>query len=221
MALRLTGEGAVPDLPWHRRQAGHRAARSARPASGTGQSSRNQGVVRLLRAVPGVPGPRPGGRRPLPGLRQRPGDELADHPGAHPGRGGRRPADQARGQGRSRRARRPGRRPVRPVHVKPHPVFGRSGDNLTVTVPVTFAEAGPGRRGQGAAHGGAPVTVRMPPGTPNGRTLRVRGKGVRRKDGTPGDLLVTVEVTVPQKLNGKARSAIEDLREATAGRRPA
>jgi molecular chaperone DnaJ len=106
------------------------------------------------------------------------------------------------------------------VHVKPHPVFGRSGENLTVTVPVTFAELALGAEVKVPAHGGAPVTVRIPPGTPNGRTFRVAGKGVRRKDGTTGALLVTVEVTVPQNLNGKARSAIEDLREATAGADP-
>ena len=103
------------------------------------------------------------------------------------------------------------------VHVTPHKVFGRSGDNLTVTVPVTFAELALGAEVKVPAHRGAPVTVRIPAGTPNGRTFRVQGKGVRRKDGTTGSLLVTVEVMVPKDLNGKARSAIEDLREATAG----
>jgi molecular chaperone DnaJ len=106
------------------------------------------------------------------------------------------------------------------VHVKQHPVFGRSGDNLTVTVPVMFAELALGAEVKVPSHRGAPVTVRIPPGTPNGRTFRVQGKGVRRKDGTTGSLLVTVEVMVPQNLNGKARTAIEDLREATAGQDP-
>ena len=106
------------------------------------------------------------------------------------------------------------------VHVKPHPVFGRSGANLTVTVPVTFAELTLGAEVKVPAHRGAPVTVRIPPGTPNGRTFMVRGKGVRRKDGTTGNMLVTVEVTVPKDLNSKARSAIEELREATAGQDP-
>jgi molecular chaperone DnaJ len=106
------------------------------------------------------------------------------------------------------------------VHVKQHPVFGRSGDNLTVTVPVSFAELALGAEVKVPSHRGAPVTVRIPQGTPNGRTFRVQGKGVRRKDGTTGSLLVTVEVMVPQSLNGKARNAIEDLREATAGQDP-
>jgi molecular chaperone DnaJ len=106
------------------------------------------------------------------------------------------------------------------VHVRPHPVFGRSGSNLTVTVPVTFAELALGAEVKVPSLRGAPVTVRIPPGTPNGRTFLVRGKGVRRKDGTNGNLLVTVDVMVPRDLNGKARNAIEDLREATAGADP-
>jgi molecular chaperone DnaJ len=106
------------------------------------------------------------------------------------------------------------------VHVQSHPVFGRSGDNLTVTVPVTFPELTLGAEIKVPSHRGAPVTVRIPPGTPNGRVFRVAGKGVRRKDGTNGGLLVTVEVTVPEKLSGKAKDAIESLREATAGQDP-
>src|SRR5208283_5639460 len=87
------------------------------------------------------------------------------------------------------------------VHVKPHPVFGRSGSDLTVTVPVTFAELALGAEVKVPSHRGAPVTVRIPAGTPNGRTFRVPGKGVRRKDGTYGDLLVTVEVMVPKNVS--------------------
>jgi molecular chaperone DnaJ len=103
------------------------------------------------------------------------------------------------------------------VHVTAHAVFGRSGDNLTVKVPVTFPEAALGAEIKVPSHRGVPVTVRIPPGTPNGRTFRVRGKGVRRSDGTYGDLLVTVEVAVPLSMDGKAREALESFREATAG----
>jgi molecular chaperone DnaJ len=95
------------------------------------------------------------------------------------------------------------------VHVQPHPVFGRSADNLTITVPVTFPEAALGTTLKVPTMNGAPVTVRIPPGTASGRTLRVRGRGVPRKDGTRGDLLVTVEVAVPQKLSAKAKEALE------------
>jgi len=106
------------------------------------------------------------------------------------------------------------------VHVKPHPVFGRSGDNLTVTVPVTISELALGAEIKVPTHRGPAVTVRVPAGTPNGRVFRVPGRGARKKDGTLGALLVTVEVTVPQELSKKARSALEDLRSATASDDP-
>jgi molecular chaperone DnaJ len=106
------------------------------------------------------------------------------------------------------------------VHVAPHPVFGRSGHNLTVTVPVTFPEATLGAEIKVPSHRGMPVSVRIPAGTPNGRTFRVRGKGVRRSDGTMGDLLVTVNVQVPKDLGDKAIQALETFREATAGPDP-
>jgi molecular chaperone DnaJ len=107
------------------------------------------------------------------------------------------------------------------VHVTPHPVFGRSADNLTVTVPVTFTELALGAEIKVPSHRGVPVTVRIPPGTPNGRTFRIKGKGIRRSsDGLNGDLLVTVEVVVPPKLDVSARGALEAFREATAGEDP-
>ncbi|GAA2458753.1 molecular chaperone DnaJ [Streptomyces macrosporus] len=106
------------------------------------------------------------------------------------------------------------------VHVEPHPVFGRKGDNLTVTVPVTFPEAALGGEIKVPTLGGPPVTLRLPPGTPSGRTMRARGKGAVRKDGTRGDLLVTIEVTVPKDLSDKARDLLESYRDATAGEDP-
>ncbi len=106
------------------------------------------------------------------------------------------------------------------VHVDTHPVFGRKDDNLTVTVPVSFAEAALGGEVRVPTLGGPPVTLKLPPGTPNGRTMRARGKGAVRKDGSRGDLLVTVEVSVPTDLTGKAREAQEAYREATADQDP-
>jgi molecular chaperone DnaJ len=106
------------------------------------------------------------------------------------------------------------------VHVRPHPVFGRKGDNLTVTVPVSFPEAALGAEIKVPTLGGAPVTLKLAQGTANGRTLRVRGKGARRRDGSRGDLLVTVKVAVPQNLSDKARAALEAFREATASDDP-
>jgi molecular chaperone DnaJ len=65
-----------------------------------------------------------------------------------------------------------------------------------------------------------PVTLRIPPGTPNGRTFRVRGRGVSRKDGTKGDLLATVEVLVPNTLDDKSRELLSEFQTATAGEDP-
>ena len=97
----------------------------------------------------------------------------------------------------------------------PHPVFARKGDNLTVTIPVTFAEAALGGQVAVPVTGGGTVTLKIPAGTANGRTFRVRGKGVTRKDGTRGDLLATVDVQVPSGLTDEAREALERFVEAS------
>ena len=101
------------------------------------------------------------------------------------------------------------------LHVKPHPIFGRKGENLTLTLPVTFAEAALGADIKVPTLSGDDVTVRIAPGTPNGRTLRVKGRGVT-KGSTTGDLLVTVEVQVPQRVDGKALDALKKFAEETA-----
>lgn len=106
------------------------------------------------------------------------------------------------------------------VHVRPHPVFGRKGDNLTLTAPVTFNEAALGAEIEVPTLDGPPVRIKIAPGTPNGRTLRVRGKGVSRRDGTRGDLLVTVEVVVPEQLNEQAREALGNFAAAAGSTDP-
>jgi molecular chaperone DnaJ len=106
------------------------------------------------------------------------------------------------------------------VHVRPHELFGRTGDNLTIELPVTFPEAALGADVKVPTLDGTTVTLKLPPGTTSGRVLRVRGKGVPRRDGTKGDLLVTVEVAVPQKVTGKAKEALEAYRTATASDNP-
>jgi molecular chaperone DnaJ len=106
------------------------------------------------------------------------------------------------------------------VHVAPHSLFGRKGDNLTLTVPVRFDEAALGADIAVPTSKGDRVTLRVPPGTDNGRTFRVKGKGAPRRDGTLGDLLVTVQVETPKSLDDASRSAIEALRTAAAGHDP-
>jgi len=100
------------------------------------------------------------------------------------------------------------------VHVAAHPLFGRRGDNLTVTVPLSFDEAALGATISVPTLNGAPVSLKVPAGTPNGRTFRARGRGARRRDGSPADLLVTVEVQVPRMLSSDERTAVEALRTA-------
>jgi molecular chaperone DnaJ len=106
------------------------------------------------------------------------------------------------------------------VHVEPHPVFGRDGDNLTLTVPVTFPEAALGAKLQVPTLEGSTVTVKLPAGTPSGRVLRVKGRGVNRSGHPAGDLLVRVEVAVPQRLSDKAKRAVEDFADATSEQSP-
>jgi molecular chaperone DnaJ len=106
------------------------------------------------------------------------------------------------------------------VHVRPHPIFGRAGDNLKLTVPVTFTEAALGAEIEVPTLGGMPVKLRIPGGTPNGRTFRVRGKGVGKRDGSKGDLLVTVEVIVPEALTDQARQALSSYADAVGTSNP-
>ena len=99
------------------------------------------------------------------------------------------------------------------VRVAPHELFGRRGRDLTLTVPVTFSEAALGSTVKvPTLHG--PVTLRIPAGTPSGRTLRVRGRGVKSGKST-GDLLVTIEVAVPARLTDAQKEAVEALASAS------
>jgi molecular chaperone DnaJ len=105
------------------------------------------------------------------------------------------------------------------VHVTPHPVFGRTGNDLTIKVPVTFAELALGTTLTVPTLDDK-VSLRVAPGTASGRVLRVRGKGIARRDGQTGDLLVTLQVAVPSNMDDKARKALEEYRVATSGHDP-
>ena len=103
--------------------------------------------------------------------------------------------------------------------INPHQLFGRRGDDLTLVVPVTFPELTLGADLTVPTLEGGSVRLRVPPGTRSGRTFRVKGRGVTSKKGA-GDLLVTVEVAVPQKLSDAERKAVEALAAASDGRSP-
>jgi molecular chaperone DnaJ len=101
------------------------------------------------------------------------------------------------------------------VRVGSHALFGRRGDNLTLELPVSYPEAALGANVEVPTLNG-PVTLKVPAGTPNGKTFRVRGKGVPKKGGH-GDLLVTVNVDVPGKLSREERQLLKQLQEAQKG----
>ena len=100
------------------------------------------------------------------------------------------------------------------VHVAPHPLFGRVGNDLTVRAPVSFADAALGAEVSVPTLDGPPVKLRIKPGTQPGSRHRVRGRGIAGKKAT-GDLIVTVDVVVPTRLSDAERSAIEQLAAAT------
>ena len=101
------------------------------------------------------------------------------------------------------------------LHVKPHPIFSRKAENILLTLPVTFVEATLGADIKVPTLDGEEVTVRLAPGTPNGRTLRVKGRGIK-KGSITGDLLATIEVQVPQKIEDEASEALKKFADATA-----
>jgi molecular chaperone DnaJ len=103
------------------------------------------------------------------------------------------------------------------VHVAPHPIFSRSGKtDLTVKVPITFPEAALGAQVKVPTLDSA-VTVKVPPGTQSGKTVRVRGKGIKRGSGDPGALLVTFDVVVPTELDNAQREEVEKLATTLSG----
>ena len=101
------------------------------------------------------------------------------------------------------------------VQIDPHRLFGRDGDQLCVTVPITYPEAALGGDVKVPTIEGDPVTIRIPSGTPNGRVFRVRNRGVATANDGRGDLLVTVEIAVPTELSDEEREALEALRNVS------
>ncbi len=102
------------------------------------------------------------------------------------------------------------------VTVAPHPIFGRDGNNLTITVPIKFDEAVNGADIKVPVLDGTPVTIRIPAGTKSGSKFRARGKGVAKPQGATGDLIVTVEIAVPAELSNDAKRALNLFASATS-----
>ena len=100
------------------------------------------------------------------------------------------------------------------VSVVPHPVFSRKGENIHLKLPVSFTEAALGADIPVPTLDGDQVTLRIAAGTANGKTFRIKGRGIK-KGVNAGDLMVTIDVQVPQRIDGKAKKALEDFAEAT------
>lgn len=98
------------------------------------------------------------------------------------------------------------------LRIERHPIFARRGDDLTLKLPLSFTEAALGAKVAVPTLNG-PVTLKVPAGTSSGKTFRIRKQGVQRDRGRPGDLLVTVEVTVPDKLPKNAKKMLEEFRD--------
>lgn len=91
-------------------------------------------------------------------------------------------------------------------------LFGREGNNLTLKVPITYSEAALGTKLEVPTLNGG-VKLKIPAGTPSGKTFRVKGRGVQPESGKPGDLMVTVQVAVPTKVSKEEKKLLEDLQE--------
>ncbi len=97
------------------------------------------------------------------------------------------------------------------IHVERHPVYGRRGDDITIKVPVSYAEAALGTKLTVPTPRGESKTIRIPAGTADGRTFRIRGEGAPTRGNGSGDLLVTVALDVPERLTRKQKQLVEQL----------
>ncbi len=99
------------------------------------------------------------------------------------------------------------------VHVEPHPLFGRKGDDVTIEVPITYSEAALGTKLTVPTPHGARRTIKIPAGTQSGRVFRIRGEGAPKKNGATGDLLVTTRIQVPTNPSKEQRRLLRELGE--------
>lgn len=106
------------------------------------------------------------------------------------------------------------------VNVLPHAIFGRHGNDLTVTVPVSFPELVLGAEIQVPTLGGPHIIIHIPAGTPSGKMFRVPGKGIAVPGKDIGNLIVTVEVIVPGTVDAITRAGLEQLRRIDGGTGP-
>ncbi|MGY5763701.1 DnaJ C-terminal domain-containing protein [Brachybacterium sp. DNPG3] len=120
-----------------------------------------------------------------------------------------------RGKGRRGQGSAPAGDLLLALDVEPHPVWTADGANLRITVPVAYDEAVLGTTLEVPLLEGGSVKLKVAPGTPSGRVLRARGKGLKTAR-TTGDLLVEIAVAVPSSADDRVRAAVEELRDVLA-----
>jgi len=98
------------------------------------------------------------------------------------------------------------------IRVAKSKLFGRDGNNLTLKVPISYTEAALGSKIEVPTLNGG-VKLKVPAGTPSGKTFRVKGRGVQPETGRPGDLMITVQVAVPTKISKDEKKLLEQLAE--------
>lgn len=99
------------------------------------------------------------------------------------------------------------------VHVEPHPWFGRRDRDVTLKLPLTFPEATLGANVEIPTPAGEKLKLKIPPGTPSGKTFRLKGRGVPSNNGAASDLLVTVDIAVPKRLSKESKDLVKKLSE--------
>ena len=182
---------------------------------GRGVVARNQGPFALSQPCPRCRGAGTIVEHPCPTCRgTRRGHKTRRYSVKIPAGGQGRHQDPHQGQGRGRASRWAGRRPVRRrARVEEDDLFERRGDDVVVEVPVTLAEAALGARVKVPTPDGGKVSLKVPSGSQDGRTLRLRGKGAPRIKGGHGDLHVRLRLQVPEKLTKEQKELFESLAE--------
>ncbi|MGI9474899.1 MAG: DnaJ C-terminal domain-containing protein [Rubripirellula sp.] len=96
------------------------------------------------------------------------------------------------------------------IKVSEHPYFQRNGRNLELDLPVTLSEALMGAKVDIPTPSGT-VTLTVPAGSSSGKRLRLKGQGVKQRDGSAGDLYVVVQVELPKEIDEESKQLIEQF----------
>jgi curved DNA-binding protein len=103
------------------------------------------------------------------------------------------------------------------THIRPHPYYTREGADVVMDLPVTFAEAALGAEVTVPAPDGTKVKIKVPPGSADGKVLRVPGKGAPKLKGKgTGDLKVRIRIAVPDKLTAEQKELLRRFESSRA-----